>query len=242
MRVSDRPADKEHPFGHGKFESFGGLLQAVLLLVFGVYVAYQAWQRLKNPVAIQPDLALAVALGAAVVKLFVSRRLSAVAEKTDSDALRANAANLSADFIASAGVITGLLIAKLTGNPVYDAVAALIVTTWILFTGLRILWENSRLLVDTRLPEAEVRLVEKILSDHPLVLEWHRLRTRKSGSHRHIDVHILLEDNMSLVEAHETAEDVEDRIRAALMNVSINVHMEPYLREREHQREEQGAP
>jgi divalent metal cation (Fe/Co/Zn/Cd) transporter len=95
--------------------------------------------------------------------------------------------------------------------------------------------------MDTSLPPDEVSEIERILREHSEVISYHKLRTRKSGTARHIDGHILLRDELSLVEAHRTTEEVEDQIRALFPEVSIALHMEPYREEVRHQRKEHGA-
>jgi ferrous-iron efflux pump FieF len=97
-------------------------------------------------------------------------------------------------------------------------------------------------LIDTTLPEEDVLAIRNVLESEKRVLGFHKLRTRKAGSARHVDAHVLLDDDLSLVDAHDLAEELEDRIRERLPNAEITLHMEPYRRERQHQFERHGGP
>lgn len=240
VRVSDRPADSEHPFGHGKVESFAGLAEALLLIGAAGYIVWEAVHRLTHKETFEVDIGLWVVGGTAVWNVFVGRYLSRVAKETDSEALEADAAHITADVVTSIGVFIGLGLVKVTSDPIYDPIVALLLTAWILWMAGTIAYNSFNLLIDTALPAKEVELIADIIRTHPRVLDWHQLRTRKSGSHRHADVHVLVDDNLSLVESHRIAEEIEDRVRSSLPNMSINVHMEPYLLEKLHRRDVHG--
>lgn len=237
VRVADKPADRDHPYGHGKVESLAGLAEALLLIGAAVFVGYEAVQRFAHPEAIQIDLALWVIVGTAVWNLFIGGYLRKVAVETDSEAIKADAAHITADVITSAGVVLALLLVRLTGNQAFDPVIAIALTLWILYSAGKIAYNSIEILIDQSLPENELALIRKILAEHKDVRSHHQLRTRKSGSHRHIDAHILLDDHLSLIEAHRITEQIEDEIRSALPNVSISLHMEPYEQEIEHRRQ-----
>ncbi len=241
IHIALKPADESHPFGHGKFETLGGFLQALLLFGMGTYVLVKAIQRWVHPEEISVGLALWVAGITAGIKWTFIQWFKKAARETDSDVLRANVANISSDIFAHVVVLIGLLAVWMTGNPVYDAIGGILIVGFIFAYGWRVFYETSTSLVDTMLPAEEVRLIEEVLNRHPEIRGYHQLRTRKSGSHRHIDVHILLDDDLSLVRAHEITEEVEDQIRATLPNVSISIHTEPYHYEMEHRRQAHGG-
>lgn len=237
VRVSDKPADREHPYGHGKFETFAGLLEALLLMIAGLYVGYEAVLRLIHPRPIEVDIAFIIIMVSAVLNVFISTYIGKVAEATDSDALRADAMHLKADVVTSAGVLLALFLVRWTNNLVFDPIIALLLTLWILFSAGKIAFRSFQLLMDVKLSDEEVVAIENILRTHPGIYDFHQLRTRKSGSYRHVDAHILVDDNLSLIQAHELTEEVEDRIRQTLPNVLISLHVEPYHRERRHRAE-----
>ena len=241
VKVSDAPPDEDHPFGHGKAESLAGIAEAMLLLAAAVYVGYEAVTRLMNPEPIDASIALWVIGGTAVANVLMGRYVGGVARETGSEALKADAAHIWADFVTSLGVLVALALVQLTGDPLYDPLIALALSVWILVAAGRILWGVLSTLMDTALPPDEVLEIERILREHPEVQSYHKLRTRKSGTARHIDGHILLRDELSLVEAHRITEEVEDRIRELFPEVSISLHMEPFSEELQHQKAVHGA-
>lgn len=238
IRVGDKPADKEHPYGHGKVESFASLGESILLACAAGWVGYEAVKRIFSPKDIKEDVAIYVIGLLALLSFVVGRYISEVAKQTDSEALRANAAHIRADVITSIGVIVALLLVKLTNNTIFDPILALGLSIWIFFTAVRLGIRSFQLLIDISLPKEEILVIENILNNHPAIKSWHQLRTRKSGSYRHIDAHILLDDDLSLIEAHALTEEVEDKIRESLSNVSISLHMEPFQEEVKHRQQQ----
>jgi cation diffusion facilitator family transporter len=176
------------------------------------------------------------------VNVALSIYLAHVARLSDSLALKARAAHVRTDVFTSAGVLAGLALVRLTGKLWIDPAAAIVVAALILRTAAGIIQEAFSPLIDARLPEEDEAAIVELLEGDPHVLGYHKLRTRKSGSQRHADVHVQIDDNYTLVQAHDVAEDIEDKIRAALPAISINIHIEPYHAELRHQREAHGAP
>lgn len=242
VRASDTPPDREHPYGHGKIESISGLAEAALIALAAAYIIYEAVLKLRDRHAAPPavELGLVVMAGSSLVNFFLARHLKRVAKETDSIAIRADAEHLSADVVASLGVFAGLLITRLTGIAWLDPVAALVVALLILHTSLQLTKEAIQPLLDTRLPSHEESLIENLLMHDDRVLGYHKLRTRKSGSQRHADVHVQIDDNCTLIQAHDLTEELEDSIRTVLPDIIINIHIEPYHAEMEHQREAHG--
>lgn len=236
VRVGDAPPDRDHPFGHGKAESLAGMGEGILLLIAAVYVGYEAVARLVSPEPIQTGIALWVIGGTALVNVLMGRYVQGVARETESEALHADAAHIWADFVTSIGVLLALALVRITGNPIYDPIVAIVLSVWILVSASRILWGVLQTLMDTSLPSKEVDEINRILREHTEVKDFHRIRTRRAGSARHIDGHILLRDELSLIEAHRITEEVEDRIRELFPEVSISLHMEPFREETRHQK------
>jgi cation diffusion facilitator family transporter len=241
VRVGEAPPDEEHPYGHGKAESLAGMAEGVLLLIAAGYVGYEAIVRLLDPEPLETGLALWVIGGTAILNVLMGRYVGGVARETGSEALAADAAHIWADFVTTLGVLLALALVRLTGNTIFDPLVALALSLWILYSASRILWNVLRTLMDVSLPPEELERLERIFADHPEVKDFHRLRTRKSGSERQIDAHILLRDELSLIEAHRITEEVEDQIRGLFPDVSVFLHMEPYQEETRHQRQAHGA-
>lgn len=237
VRAASVPPDADHPYGHGKMESLSSLLEAVFIVGAAIYIFSEAIGTLRadKPTA-QPTswLAIGVMAISAVVNYFVVRYLFAVARKTDSPALEADARHLSVDIWTSVGVLVGLLLSRWTNNPAVDPIVAMGVSGFVLHIAVRIVREAVAPLSDAVLPVSEVRAIEEIIHADAQILDFHKLRTRKAGSQRHVDVHIQVDDEMSLKDAHDLTEALEDKIRAALPNVQVVIHTEPYEEERQH--------
>lgn len=243
VRAADRPADEDHPYGHGKIENLSGMAEAILIFAAASWVIYEAITKLTTKAAPQRlEIGIVVMGLSAVVNIIVSRHIFIVARKTDSQALEADAEHLRADVYTSAGVMVGLILVRATGLAWLDPVIGIAIALIILHASWRLTRGALNPLMDTTLPESDVETVRQVLLDEPQVLGFHKLRTRKSGSARYVDAHIMLDDDLSLVDSHELTEDLEDRIRERLPNAEITLHMEPYRRERQHQFEHHGGP
>lgn len=242
IRVSDEPPDRAHAYGHGKIENLSGAATAALILVGGVFAIGEAIRHLLRAGPL-PGLGwgIAVMAASAVINFLVSRHLLRVGRETDSPALAADGHHLQTDVLTSLGVLAGLVLVRQTGLTWWDSVAALGVSVLILRVGVGLARDAMGTLADTALPPEEEQTLTRVLEAHPKVLSFHKLRTRKSGSHRHVDVHVQIADTHTFVEAHRLTEVLEDALRAALPNLHPIIHIEPYEDEAQHQRERHGA-
>lgn len=238
VRASDAPPDTRHPYGHGKVEAVAAVLEAVLILGAGGYIIQHSVRALfASTPAQETGWGLVVMGFSALVNTFVARHLHRTARKTESVALEADAHHLWIDVYTSLGVMTGLALVAVTGRAFFDPLVALVVAVFILKTGWDVMRAAFAPLVDERLPDDEISRVEAIIREHPEVLSWHKLRTRKAGSQRHIDVHIQVEDEMSLRDAHRVTEELEDQMRAAWPGAQVVIHTEPFEEEKRHHEE-----
>jgi cation diffusion facilitator family transporter len=243
VRVADVPPDERHPYGHGKAESVSAVIEAGLLFLAAGWILWEAVHRLVAKESPQRfDLGVAMMAISVVVNWGVSSHLRSVAERTESLALAADAEHLRTDIATSVGVLVGLVLGWMTGSHLFDPLAAMVVAVLILSAAQRMFREAFHPLMDTSLPEEEVEVVRSALAEHSGVLGYHKLRTRKSGSVRIIDAHILVEDTLTLLAAHDLTEEIEDRIRSLLPNCEITLHTEPFLEETRHQFEQHGGP
>ena len=150
-----------------------------------------------------------------------------VARKTDSQALEADALHLRADVWTSGGVLVGLVLMEITGMAWIDPVMAIIVAVIIFRAGYKMTVKSANGLTDHALPPEEEGIIVGILDRHEAVQEYHYLRTRKSGNYRFIDVHIVMDKNMTLEKAHRVSEQIEDLVKKKLSPCNIIIHMEP---------------
>lgn len=229
IRIAERPPDREHPYGHGKAESISATAEAALIVGAAIWIVVEAVQKILNQQPVQHlGWGTGVMAISVVLNTLVSRYLFRVAREEDSPALEADAHHLATDVYTSLGVAVGLAVVWLTGWHILDPLVAIAVALLILRIGLGLTTKSLHHLMDTRLPAAEISLIENILNSETRIHSWHNLRTRKSGSTRHIDLHIVFRNDATLLEAHEVADGLEKRIARELAPAHVVIHVDPY--------------
>lgn len=243
IHAADRPPDRSHPYGHGKAESLSAMAEALLLFVAALFIVCEAISKfLAHAKPARVDWGIAVMAASALINVFVVRSMLAVARRSGSQALRADAENHRADIYAASGVFLGLVLVRLTGRGFFDPLLAILVALLIFRAAWSLADGALAPLMDSQLPAVDVEKVRRVLEEDPSVLAYHKLRTRQSGAERFVDAHILMDDDLTLAEAHELTEDVEEKVRAALPNTEVTLHTEPYRAERQHQHEHHDGP
>jgi cation diffusion facilitator family transporter len=226
---SAKPADKEHPFGHGKAEDIAAGTQTVFLFVAASLIIYSAIRRIIYGATIElTEAGIAVMLVSMIVSILLSRHLFRVARATGSVALEANATNITGDIYSTAGVFVGLVVVRFTKLTIIDPILALLVSILILRATYRVGRMALEGLIDVRLPRQEEEQIASAIKEHTSQLVgFHEMRTRKAGSQRFIDLHLMLPKNVSLEEAHKMCDHLEEDIKNRLPNSSVTIHVEP---------------
>ena len=227
--VAARPADEEHPFGHGKVENIAAIIQALLIFTAGGLIIYSAVRRIIAGTTIElTEAGIGVMLVSVIVSIFLSRHLLKVSRITDSIALEASARNIAADVYSAAGVLAGLVAIRFTGLSILDPIIALAVALLILKAGYNVTRKSFGGLVDVRLPKAEETEIKSCIIEHySEVVSFHKLRTRKAGSQRYIDLHLVMPKNASVDKAHRMCDHLEQDIENRLNHTSVTIHVEP---------------
>jgi len=228
VRKSGKPPDKHHAYGHGKIENLSGAIEAALILIAAVWIVYEALEKLmtvQRPQFI--EYGIAVMMVSIVVNWWVSARLLKVAKLTRSDALAADALHLRTDIWTSAGVLIGLTVIKITGVGWLDPAIAIMVAMIVFRAGYLMTKKSLYELTDVSLPKEEEAVIRQILQVHPEIIDFHRLRTRRSGFRRLIDVHVILFKDMHLDKAHAVCDEIEAELEAALSCCDVVIHLEP---------------
>lgn len=227
---SSKPADKDHPFGHGKYEDVAGFIEGILILLASFYIIWESCKKIINNDYVEFNSTLGIiVMGIAIIaNLLVSSYLFKIAKNTDSIALKADAQHLSTDVYSSVGVFIGLILIKITGIAVLDPLIAILVALIILKTGISIIKETLNNLLDGTLPDEDIKIIENILNNCENICGFTNLKSRKSGSNRDIDITILCEESMSIKECHDICDILEARIQNILPHTSITIHCEPY--------------
>ena len=229
LRIAGKPADWEHPYGHGKIDNVSGTVESALIFVAAIFIAYGAIGRLLKGAEVQYLTLGIVVMGVSTVaNIIVSRYLLRIARETDSLALEADARHLTADVYTSLGVFVGLIVVQVTGINILDPIIALVVLLFIFRTAYDVLKRSFGGLVDVRLPKEEEDLVSAAIIEHGKELVgFHELRTRKAGRERHIDLHLVLARNINIEQAHHLADHLENDIKSKLPHSVVNIHIEP---------------
>ena len=230
VRKADEPADADHPYGHEKVESLAATIEGLLILVGAAIIIYEATHRLVvGAVVDELGVGIAVMGFSVIANLAVSAVLSRQAKAHESPALEGDAAHLRTDAMTSAGVLVGLAVVEITGNAAFDSITALLVVGAIVIAGIRIVRRSSGVLVDETLPTEEMDEIEAAIAAArtPEVAGYHKLRARRAGRHRYIDLHVQYRSGTSLERAHDLAHAMRASIEAALPGAEVMIHAEP---------------
>lgn len=230
VRESGKPADGEHHFGHGKIENVAGTVEAVLIFGAAAYIIREAGDKLLTGDIHVESLGIGVlVMGmSSVVNYLVSRYLLSVALKTDSVALEADALHLRTDVYTSLGVLGGLAAIKLTGIAMLDPLVAIVVALMI----IKAAWDLTKTaffhILDVKLPDDEEAQIHDVMERYRgRFIEYHKLRTRKSGHVRHIDMHLVVPRQMTVEAGHALSHQITADIEQCLPYSHTLVHIEP---------------
>jgi len=230
VRISDKPADKQHQYGHGKIENVSALMETILLLIACVWIVYEATRRLTTgDTHIEVSVwAYVVVVTSMIVDVTRSRALSRVAKKYNSQALEADALHFSTDIWSSAVVLLGLICAQF-GFFFADSVAALLVALIVVVISCRLGKRAIDALLDSA-PEETVSQVASLLAEFPEIKRFHSLKIRTAGADTFIKVNIHLAPNLSLHEVHQICDRIEKTIASRIPRSETFLHAEPQER------------
>jgi cation diffusion facilitator family transporter len=230
VRKADEPADADHPYGHEKIEPLSANIEGMLILVGAGIIIYEATHRLVVGSTVESlGVGIAVMAVSVVANLAVSSVLMRQARTHESLALEGDAAHLRTDALTSGGVLVGLALVQITGVDALDSVTALLVAALIVVAGIRIMRRSSGVLVDEALPDEEMDRIESAIqaARTPEVAGYHKLRARRAGRRRYIDLHVQYRSGTSLEDAHHLAHALRDAIEAEIPRAEVLIHVEP---------------
>ncbi len=231
VRVANKPADEEHPYGHEKAEFFSAGVEGGLILLAAVGVIYSGIHGLLHPSVIRSlDIGLVVALAAALVNGAVAVYLGRVGRETESPTLAADAVHLWSDVATSVGVLVGLLLVRLTALPWLDPLIAIAVGLNILRTGIQLGWRSAQGLMDRAMPADEMRRIGGLLDGfRGELMGYHAIRTRHAGPRRFIDAHLVVDPSLSVGSAHDLTDRIELGLERLFPGALISLHIEPHV-------------
>lgn len=232
VRKSMEPPDALHPYGHSKVENLVSVIVGLLIIFAAVAVAREAVDRLLGGGEVMMvELGIGVMAVAVLVNLVISSHLYKVARTERSLALEADAAHLRVDVVSNLGVLIGLSLMYVTGLAFIDPIIGLVMVAYIVISGLRLIHKASSDLLDENVLPEEERIIREVLGEHSRRYRYfHALRARRGGATNYLELHLAVEGDMRVDEAHALAEHLEEEIRKRLPHFQIIIHVEPAKR------------
>ncbi|MBN2388503.1 MAG: cation transporter [Anaerolineales bacterium] len=235
VRVSDKPADRSHPYGHGKIENLSALFETLLLLATSGWIIYEAIDRLFfHPAEVQASIWAFLVMGTSIIiDINRSKMLYRAARKYNSQALEADALHFSTDIWSSAVVILGLIgvtvarfLPGLDWMHAADSIAALMVAAIVIYVSAQLSWRTIAALLDSA-PQGMAEKVSQAASKVEGVIDAHAVRIRASGPIWFIDMHATMDGDCTLNEAHIATERIEQALQEIIKGADVTVHVEP---------------
>jgi len=228
VRVSDKPADREHNYGHGKVENLSAFIETILLLLTCIWIIYEAIHRLTSgKLDIEVSVwSYVVVISSIIIDFTRSRALSRVAKKHNSQALEADALNFSTDIWSSTVVLFGLICYQFLHWHKADSIAAMMVALIVLYVSSQLGKRAIDVLLD-KSPVGTAKIVREILKEFPEVLKYHGLKARTAGADTFIKFNVHFNPDLSLREVHEVCDKIESEINKRIVRSEVYIHAEP---------------
>ncbi len=224
--LSEKPADDSHNYGHQKIEEISCMLEGIFIIAAALLIVNAAAGRLSS-VPVQLNLAIGISMAATALNGVLSWFLARTAKKSGSAALEGDAKHLMSDVISSAGVWVGLFIVELTGWGPMDAILAFIVAALIGRMGLGLVLKSCQHLMDNSCKEEEAKIREVLLRHKFRFIDFHDMKTRRNGNMVFGELHLSVDGSLSVSEAHDLTDHLENELKGELPNASLTIHVEP---------------
>jgi ferrous-iron efflux pump FieF len=229
VRHALTPPDREHRFGHGKAEPLAALGQSTFIAGSAIFLVIEAIRRLYNPQDLaHGDVAIGVMIFAIVLTFALTRFQAHVVRKTDSMAIKADSLHYFSDLLVNAAVILAFVLVNQFGWLYADPLIGLAIAGYILKAAWSIAKGAYDMLMDRELPDEDRARIKRIVLDHGEVIAVHDLRTRASGPLTFIQIHVEMDGNMNLYQAHEVADSVEAQLREVYPGAEVIIHQDPH--------------
>lgn len=227
LRFALQPADEEHTFGHGKAESLAALAQSAFITGSAAFLLLQGIQRLTEPQLVQgSELGIGISLfsiGLTAALVWYQRR---VVKLTGSPAIAADSLHYQTDLYMNAAILVAMLL-NFYGMAYADALFAIGIALYILYSAVVMFWEAMQALLDKALPKDEVEQIWAIVNEQPNIISIHDLKTRRAGAVRFIQLHLEMRDELTLMQAHDISDELEQKLLAAFPQSEVIIHQEP---------------
>jgi cation diffusion facilitator family transporter len=228
LMIASRSADESHKYGYHKAENISALIEGVLIIIAAVLIIEAAVGRLSNPAPFSNiDLGLIISLCATSLNGALSLIMMREAKKSHSMALEGDAKHLFSDVISSLGVVVGLIIATISGIYIIDSLIAIVVAALLIKMGVDVFRKTTHDLMDSSCEEEE-KIIASILDHNKEFIEFHELKTRRSGNRVFMDVHICMNGDVRLSEAHAMTVKLEKELESAVPGIEPHIHVEDH--------------
>ncbi|MEO0231369.1 MAG: cation diffusion facilitator family transporter [candidate division WOR-3 bacterium] len=230
IKKSLKPPDEEHPYGHQKMEYISSLFEGFLILLMGFSLIYISFKRFFMPFELKRlDAGIMISGITGIINFLTSVYLYKKAKEIHSIAIKTDAKHLFSDSITTFCVILGLFIVLITNKKIIDPAIGIIFSGYIIFLGAKSIIETADEILDKRIEEEDIIKIKKVLFTYSSeFIEFHELRTRKSGDKKFVDLHLVFPPEKNLKDVHEICDEIEKKLKEKIKNIDIIIHPEPY--------------
>jgi len=226
--ISAKPADDSHNYGHQKIEDISSFMEGLLIILAAVFIIYEGVGRLfSSQLPVEIWLAIGISMLATAMNAALSWFLADQARKSGSAALEGDSKHLLSDVISTAAVWIGLLIIGLTGWEPIDAILAFIVAAIVLKMGLSLVLKSGGHLMDKSCGPEEAKIREVLIRHSYRFIDFHDVKTRRNGNLIFAELHLSVDGSLSVNEAHELTDHLEEELKKELPNANLTIHVEP---------------
>ncbi len=242
INKAEKPADEQFNYGRGKIEALAAVIEGTVITMSGIFIFYEAIKKAYTGDKVSlltPSIIVMIISLVLTVSLVLF--LNYVAKKTDNMVIKADALHYKTDIFSNGIILISLIVIKFTNFHLIDSIMGVIISIYIIYSSYEIIKDGVYMLLDAALDEDTVEKIKQIIEDEKMINDYHYLKTRKSGNTNFVDVHLVFDTDISLLEAHRSADRVEDAIK----NINtrdewiITTHLDPYddseVNEEQHQ-------
>jgi cation diffusion facilitator family transporter len=226
--VSEKPADESHNYGHQKIEDLSSMIEGIFIVVAALLIVYAAWGRLfAGIIPVEIDLAIGISMIATFMNGGISWFLGREAKKWGSAALEGDAKHLLSDVVSTVAIWIGLFIVILTGWSMVDSILAFAVAALIARMGISLIIKSSSRLMDNSCKEEEAKVRDVLLRHKFRFIDFHDLKTRRNGNLVFCELHLSVDGSLSVQEAHDLTDHLENELKQELPTANLTIHVEP---------------
>lgn len=231
LKKSEEPENATFNYGKGKVEALAALIEGVIISLSGLYIMYESVNKVLNQESVKYlDVSIGVMLASIVITFLLVRYLEGVAKKTDNMVIKSDALHYKTDLYSNAVILVSLCVVYATGLELIDAFMGFALGGYIIYSAFELIKEGTYVLLDASLEDDIVDEIKEIIKKCNELNDFHYLKTRKSANTYYVDVHLVFVPTITLLEAHNTSDKIEARIRSLDTNKRwvITTHLDPY--------------